>query len=152
MIVYDLTCICGYQFEAWFRGRADYDSQCQNGLLVCPECAGNDIHKILSPVSTVTHITPVINKTSEIVDAVPETVPSKKELEAFIETVSTYVKENYQDVGSNLAEKALKMHYGVEEHKRIRGCVSAQEEKMLADEGIELIKIPLPLDDTDQKN
>lgn len=151
MIVYDLTCICGYQFEAWFRGRADYDSQYQNGLLVCPECAGNDIHKILSPVSTVTHSTPVIKKTSEV-DAVPDSVPSKNEIEQFIKTVSTYVKENYQDVGSNLAEKALKMHYGVEEHKKIRGSATAQEEKMLADEGIELIKLPLPVDETEFEN
>jgi hypothetical protein len=36
------------------------------------------------------------------------------------------------------------MHYGVEEPRNIRGTTTEAEEKMLRDEGIQFIKIPLP--------
>ena len=148
MIIYDLTCICGYQFEAWFENRSDYDEQCKSDLLQCPDCGGTAIHKILSPVAGVKHSTSVAKKPSSSIYE-PAQLPGEKEVKEFIETVSTYVKENYEDVGTNLAEKALKMHYGVEEEKKIRGVATAQEEKMLLDEGIELVKFPLPINEAE---
>jgi len=52
MIVYDLACECGYIFEGWFQDRDDFVAQQEAGLLNCPDCGGNTIRKILSPVTT----------------------------------------------------------------------------------------------------
>lgn len=151
MIVFDLTCMCGSQFEAWFQDRLDYDTQREKGLLECPECGGRDIHKILSAVAGRKSLaSPSKMSDSSVYEPTP--IQSEQEVKELINTLSRYVKENYQDVGSRLAEKALKMHFGVEESKKIRGVVTAKEEQMLADEGIELVKIPMPLDDTENKN
>ncbi|MGD9072079.1 MAG: DUF1178 family protein, partial [Desulfobacterales bacterium] len=44
----------------------------------------------------------------------------------------------------DFTKEALKMHYGVTEQRNIRGTSSPEEEKILKEEGIEFIKIPIP--------
>jgi hypothetical protein len=55
-----------------------------------------------------------------------------------------YVEKNFDNVGSEFANEALKMHYGVKEPRNIRGTSTEQEEKTLKDEGIDFLKIPVP--------
>ena len=142
MIVFDLACACGYQFEGWFQGHDDYEKQCRSGLLVCPVCNGRDIRKILSPVT--------VRSSRGIY--MPEGAPDNSEDKVALELLrglQNYVKKNFEDVGAKLAEEVLKIHYGVEKPRNIRGVATEQEEKMLAEEGIELTKIPLQSDDED---
>jgi len=47
-------------------------------------------------------------------------------------------------VGSGFAEVAIRMHNGEEEKRNIKGTTTGDEEKMLKEEGIHFIKIPLP--------
>lgn len=47
-------------------------------------------------------------------------------------------------MGPQLAQEALKIHYGVEAPRNIRGVTTAEEEKTLEKEGINLLKLPLP--------
>jgi hypothetical protein len=61
-----------------------------------------------------------------------------------MEKIVSFVKENFEDVGSDFAKEALKMHYGVSDPRNIRGQSSAQEEETLREEGIDFFKIPLP--------
>ena len=49
MIVFDLACTCGFQFEGWFRDHEDFSAQGRAGLLQCPSCGGSAIRKLLSP-------------------------------------------------------------------------------------------------------
>ena len=63
-----------------------------------------------------------------------------------------YVEHNFEDVGSELAEKSLKIHFGLEEPKNIRGVVSEDEEKMLIQEGIKLLKVPMFQKKTEDEN
>jgi hypothetical protein len=63
-----------------------------------------------------------------------------------------YVERNFEDVGTQFAEKTLKIHYGVEDAKNIRGVVSEEEEKVLNKEGITLLKIPMLKKDQDTGN
>lgn len=65
---------------------------------------------------------------------------------AILRSLQNYIVENFEDVGVNLAEKSLKIYYGVDEVRNIRGVATSDEEKMLKKEGIELLKIPLPAD------
>jgi hypothetical protein len=58
--------------------------------------------------------------------------------------VIDYIKKNFDDVGTDFAKEALKMHYGVTDKRNIKGSATAEEEKTLKDEGIEFVKLPFP--------
>jgi hypothetical protein len=47
-------------------------------------------------------------------------------------------------VGNKFAETALKIHYGDEEKRNIKGTSTPQEEENLKEEGVQFIKISLP--------
>ena len=137
MIVFDLSCECGLQFEGWFRNADDLQRQQKEGLLSCPSCQGNQVRKILSPVAGSSK--DGRNEVSAV------SGPSVEEAAAeVLSSLQNYVTSNYEDVGSKLAEESLKMHYGLEEPRNIRGVSTEEEEKVLKKEGIEILKIPMP--------
>ena len=63
-----------------------------------------------------------------------------------------YVDKNFDDVGTEFATEALKMHYNVIEKRNIKGSATVQEEKILKEEGIGFFKIPFPKIDDEKKN
>ena len=143
MIVYDLACTCGSIFEGWFQDRDEFLNQREAGLISCPDCGGNEIRKILSPVSVRTsHPSP-----SAAVGKDEDSNVSAAEVVTALRIIRRYVEKNFEDVGTKLAEKSLKIHYGIEEPRNIRGVVSAEEEKILEQEGIELLKVPIVSED-----
>jgi hypothetical protein len=143
MIVYDLSCECGSIFEGWFQDRGTFISQQESGLLVCPQCGSNAVRKILSPVSVGrSPVTASIHASKGQKDG----VTAEAVLQA-LHTLQKFVENNFEDVGSRLAEESLKIHYGVQEPRNIRGVASETEEKILEREGIELLKIPVIIKD-----
>ena len=60
--------------------------------------------------------------------------------------MSDFVGTHFEDVGTDFAKEALKMHYQVSEQRNIRGVSTAQEEEVLKQEGIEFFKLPVPTD------
>ncbi len=148
MIVFDLACACGYWFEGWFHDRADYERQERAGLLQCPACGGNQVHKILSPVAFHgggRHGAPPVSGDAPDTNR-PQAEELRQAVEAFGRALKRYVEKNFEDVGPRFAETALKIHYGVDEARNIRGVASEAEEEMLRKEGVEFISIPLPRD------
>ena len=142
MIIFELACRCGFEFEGWFRDHEDYAAQHRSGLLTCPECGGAGIRKILSPVALHTGSG----------DGGPgEKSPRREVAEAAIallRSVGSFVEKNFEDVGHGLAQEALKMLYGTAESRNIRGEATPDEEKILNREGIRLLKVPvLPEDE-----
>jgi hypothetical protein len=135
MISFDLACVCGFQFEGWFQCHGDFTDQINRGLVECPGCKCNQIHKVLSPVS--------IRRSGPRETVQVPSSDSSMSTEVVIRAISEYVEKNFENVGANLAEKALKMRYGVEETRNIRGVASSEEEKMLKKEGIDLLKVPV---------
>jgi hypothetical protein len=147
MIVYDLSCECGSIFEGWFQDRGNFASQQESGLLVCPQCGSNVVRKILSPVSA--GRSPV-TASFHAADVQKGGVTAETVLQA-LHTLQKFVENNFEDVGSRLTEESLKIHYGVQEPRNIRGFASEAEEKILEREGIELLKIPVIVKD-DKRN
>jgi hypothetical protein len=68
----------------------------------------------------------------------------EKNLKKIGKEIIDYVEKNFDDVGCDFAKEALKIHYGVEEPRNIRGVSTKAEEKMLKEEGIDFVKIPMP--------
>jgi len=140
MIVFDLSCSCGCQFEGWFGGRDDFEEQLRKGILQCPACGGFEVHKILSPVT--------VQKSSSGSWATepqtnPQSVSGADHALKILQAVSRLVRINFEDVGTRLAEESLRMHYGIEKSRNIRGVATEEEERMLREEGIELLKVPI---------
>lgn len=143
MIVFDLACVCGFVFEGWFQDRQDFIAQRKADLLVCPKCGGREIQKILSPVHLQCGPEAAGKKVSE-----PRADNKPEERDArLLKMVQDYVEKNFEDVGAGLAEESLKIHYGVEKPRNIRGVTTEEEEKILKEEGIKLLKIPMPVKD-----
>ena len=141
MIVFDLACLCGYQFEGWFQDHDDFCRQREEGLLVCPECGSSNVRKIMSAVAVRTgggFTGHGDNETEQNTEAAVMQAAA-----TFLEKVQKYIEKNFEDVGTKFPEEALKIHYGVKEARNIRGVATPEEEKILKKEGVELLKIPM---------
>ncbi|MBA2849254.1 DUF1178 family protein [Thermosulfuriphilus ammonigenes] len=132
MIVFDLSCENNHVFEGWFADRASYEEQVAKGLINCPFCGSQKIRKILSPVA--------IKKSRD--SQHQASTPEAKMLNVLYQ-ISRYVEKNFEDVGARFAEEALKIHYGIEEPRAIRGVATEEEEKILKEEGVEFLKVPV---------
>ncbi len=145
MIVFDLACACGCRFEGWFHDRADYERQEREGLLQCPACGGHQVCKALSPVAF--HGGGHGRKPAAAgADAAAQEGGDllRQAVDAFGRALRRYVERHFEDVGTRFAETALRMHYGVDEARNIRGVASEAEEEMLRKEGVEFLSISLP--------
>jgi hypothetical protein len=58
--------------------------------------------------------------------------------------MARYVVEHTEDVGRSFAEEARRIHYQEAPERSIRGQTSAEEAQALAEEGIEILSMPLP--------
>ncbi len=138
MIAFDLCCENDHTFEVWFSDSKEYERQKDQGLLVCPVCGSHEVRKILSPVA--------LHKGTKNRPVAPagEGQDSHKALEQFLYKIYKVIEKNTEDVGTDFAKEALKMHYGVTEPRNIRGVATESEEKLLKEEGISFMKIPVP--------
>ena len=136
MIVFDLKCLQGHKFEGWFDDSKAFEDQKVSGLLTCPVCNNADISKIPTAFS--------------IKSSHPAQTPAlpQKELAKLEKTLTAFIENNFDNVGSQFATEALKIHYGVSEPRNIRGTSTLEEEKTLKEEGITFIKIPVVSEDS----
>ena len=139
MIAFDLQCSNGHAFEGWFEDGNAYDEQNRKELISCPVCNDTSINKILSVFA--------IKKSYQPATA---DLARQAEIADFSNKVTDFIVKNFDDVGTEFTKEALKMHYGVSEPRNIRGVSTSEEEKTLKKEGIQFLKIPMPVSqDTD---
>jgi hypothetical protein len=130
MMVLDLKCSKEHHFEGWFTSSENFCRQKELGEIRCPICDDNQISQVLSPVT--------IKRNTHVDQGKEEILDPQKNLEEFYK----YIDENFEEVGSEFAKEALKIHYGVADKRNIRGTSTEEEEKTLQKEGIEFYKIP----------
>ena len=171
MKVLDLQCALGHSFEGWFGSQADYDTQRERGLVTCPVCNDSEITKMLSaPRLNLGHgSAPVVPqgqgggqeagaataakvheiRSEEVASAVPAAQsemaqPSLQQIQAAMMNMVRHVMANTEDVGTQFAEEARKIHYGEREERNIRGQATRAETEALIDEGIDVLALPVP--------
>ena len=132
MIAYDLQCVNGHAFEGWFEDSEAYQAQKKKKLIACPACNTTRVSRI--PSTFAIKSSPIPQKGSLEVE----------NLKKVGKEIVDFVEKNFDDVGCDFAKEALKIHYGVEEPRNIRGVSTKEEEKMLKEEGIDFLKIPMP--------
>lgn len=131
MIAYDLQCSRGHVFEGWFDDEAAFLSQQRQGLITCPVCNDLSIARIPS--------------TFAIRSTGGGGGPAAADPERLVRHVATFIRDHFEDVGSDFAKEALKIHYGVGTPRNIRGSSTPQEEETLRQEGVAFLKIPVPV-------
>jgi hypothetical protein len=154
MKVLDLQCSHGHAFEGWFASHEDYESQRERGLLTCPVCNDAEVNKKLSaprlnlgrsaePVVLVADA-PEAASAAPAAPA-PQAMPAlPQELQAAMLKMVRHVMANTEDVGTQFAEEARKIHYGEADNRNIRGQASREETEALLDEGIDILPLPMP--------
>ncbi|SHN00632.1 DUF1178 family protein [Roseibium suaedae] len=73
--------------------------------------------------------------------------PAYREMLESLKTIRRKVIESSENVGSNFAEEARKIHYGEAEERNIYGQTSPQDARDLLDEGISVLPLPELPDD-----
>jgi hypothetical protein len=134
MIAYDLKCGRGHVFEGWFDDYQAFRSQRKKGLVTCPVCNDASVRRIPSTFSI----------RSADGGATPGRDGGQVDPEQVSRKIVDFVEKNFDNVGTDFAKEALKMHYGVSEPRNIRGSSTDTEEETLRKEGIEFFKLPIP--------
>ncbi len=159
MILYNLVCAKGHEFESWFAGSAAYDRQAKRGLVECPVCGSTKVEKaLMTPrLARTRKLTPTASETPEpaaasepVVPAAPEPPapvavisPQERELRTKLRELREHLVKNAENVGQRFPEEARKMHYGEKEHRSIYGTASPDDAKALHEEGIEFAPLPV---------
>lgn len=131
MISFNIRCGNDHVFEAWFNSGAAYDEQAAAGEVACPECG--DTHVAKAPMA------PRINagkSRQAMTNLSPET------LRQALVVLHHHVEKNTDDVGDRFAEEARRIHYGETEKRNIRGVATDDEVRELAEEEIEVYRLP----------
>jgi hypothetical protein len=145
MIVYDIVCPQGHVFEAWFGSSADFDDQRGRGLLSCPVCGAGEVDKaVMAP-----NVAPKGNSRPDPVPVPVHNASSPpaemKALLAAMARAQAKMLEGSEDVGRRFADEARAIHDGDADSRTIHGQATLEEAKALAEDGVPVMPLPLPI-------
>ena len=126
MIVFDLICRDGGEtFEAWFRSNADFDEQLGAGLVRCPFCESAQVAK--APMAP--------------------RVPRKGAADplAKLAALQAEMLKGSRWVGNEFTDTARAMHSGEIEPGLVHGNATLADAKSLAEDGVPVTPLPLPV-------
>jgi len=149
MIHYQLRCSRGHEFDGWFSDSAAFDKQAKRGLVECPVCADVKVTRAMMAPAVATRDAPpaAVEKprATETQATPPAPVAGGKmpaHLRAMLQHMRAEIEKHCDYVGPAFAEEARKMHHGESEKRGIYGETTPSEAETLAEEGIEVSRIP----------
>lgn len=147
MIHYTLRCRAEHAFDGWFKDSAAFDAQSESGLVTCPECGDSSITRALMAPAI-----PRKGKRAKEVDPPAETPPAPPaekaatglpdQVRAVLQRMRADIERTSDYVGPDFADEARRIHRGETEKRNIYGESTADQAEALADEGIEVARIP----------
>lgn len=149
MIHYQLRCAAEHEFDGWFSSSASFDAQASRGLVECPTCGSGKVERALMAPAVPKKGRPLRRKRkpeqpgpkAEVPMAVAgEGVPDH--VRAMLQKLRSEVERNCDYVGDEFAEEARRIHNGEADARGIYGEATPDEAEALAEEGIEVAKIP----------
>jgi hypothetical protein len=144
MKVLNLRCAHRHGFEGWFASEQDWLQQLESGLVACPLCNDTAVERMPSaPRLNFGATAPVAPAPAATVAASPEQPPAAHLQQLWLQAVR-HVMARTEDVGERFPEEARKIHYGEAESRGIRGQATPEQRAELADEGIEVLALPVP--------
>ena len=163
MIHYQLQCRQGHGFDGWFNGSASFEMQASAGLLECPICGDVTVERALMAPAVARKgnagralARPDAAAPAEAAPAAAAPVPAADppadppalagrlpdHLRATQQRLRAEVEKNCDYVGSPFADEARRIHRGESDRRGIYGEASPGEAEALAEDGIEIARIP----------
>jgi len=156
MIHYQLRCSQAHEFDGWFANSAGFDRQAKRGLVECPVCGDVKVSRALMAQSVSTRGALSAPAEAEAPSPPPAATPPvpaplpapmaggrmPAHLRAMLQHMRAEVEKHCDYVGPQFADEARKMHRGESEKRGIYGESTPDEAEALADEGIEISRIP----------
>lgn len=142
MKVLNLRCHQDHAFEGWFASETDFQDQVERGVVECPLCGSPQVHRLPSAprLNLSGARAPAVDTSAQASDSAPDTANMQAQ---WLHMVGQ-VMRNTEDVGERFPEEARRIHYGESPNRGIRGQASPAQRAELADEGIEVVALPLP--------
>ncbi|MEO9167338.1 MAG: DUF1178 family protein [Aestuariivirga sp.] len=140
MIRYDLVCDKGHEFDGWFSSSDAFDKQVLHDAVECTYCGSVKIEKQLMAPG----IPAKSNRKSDVVPLHSGPAdPRMAEMMQVMRDFRKHVDATSEDVGSNFAEEARKIHYKEVAERGIRGQATKDEAIELIEEGIAVHPLPV---------
>lgn len=144
MIHYQLRCREDHQFDGWFKDSAAFEQQAGRRLVSCPECGDTEVNRAL--------MAPALGRKRATIDqggTAQKAVPEEKagaglpdQVRAVLQRIRAEVERTSDYVGPAFAEEARRIHRGEGEQRSIYGETTAEQAEALAEDGIEVARIP----------
>jgi hypothetical protein len=159
MIHYQLQCTDGHGFDGWFKDSQSFEQQAKRGLLACPVCGGTKVERALmtpsvprkgntrtevvaapAPAPVPANPAPATAATTTAPAVVGGTMPDH--MRAMLQRLRAEVEKSCDYVGHEFADEARRIHRGESNRRGIYGEASPAESEALAEEGIDVARIP----------
>lgn len=146
MKVLNLCCAHGHGFEGWFASEDDFLGQNERHDIACPLCSDTAITRLPSAPRLNLSGARAPAATDVAASGAPEPLAASAaaDLHAMWIKSVRQVMKNTEDVGERFPEEARRIHYGETAQRGIRGQANADERAALAEEGIEVLQLPMP--------
>ncbi len=149
MIHYQLRCSDGHAFDGWFKDSAGFDQQAQAGLLSCPICSDVHVVRALMAPSVGRKRTDMVLDSTTAKPVAPPAVgvggspgALPDQMRAVLQRIRAEVEAKCDYVGAGFAAEARRIHAGDSPARAIYGETSPDQAERLADDGIEVTRIP----------
>jgi hypothetical protein len=160
MIHYNVRCSHDHEFDGWYKDSAAFDQLAKRGLLECPVCGDVKVQRaMMAPAVSTRQALPAPPQTPSppAPTPAPETAPTVQpptppvtmaggplpdQMRAMLQRMRAEVEKRCDYVGPSFAEEARKIHNGDAEPRGIYGEATPEQAEALADDGIEVARIP----------
>ena len=128
MIRFDLKCENGHAVDSWFGSGADFDKLMSAGMISCAICGSSDVSKAI--------MAPRVAKAER-----PLSAPASPAEQA-VKELRKKVEDSADNVGTDFANEARRIHDGDAPERPIYGEAKIEEAKSLIDDGIPVAPLP----------
>jgi len=146
MIVYDLECDRGHRFEGWFASADDFGAQRDQGLLECPSCGAKEVLRV--PSAARINMGAMMPAPAQAAPVAPVEGTEGRDPIAIAQMLYSRMLDalltKSEDVGKDFPAEARRIHRAEVPKRAIRGQASEEEHDALVEEGIPVIRLPVP--------
>jgi hypothetical protein len=136
MIVFDLRCSGDHVFEAWFASSSAFEDQRARGLVMCPVCGAVEVEKAVMAPRVAAK-----GNSSAAAAAKPDIAGMMRA----IATAQAAALKQSRWVGSDFADEARAIHNGEKPDTLIHGQATREEARALAEDGVPIAPLLVPV-------
>jgi hypothetical protein len=156
VIHYQLRCSAEHEFDGWFADSVGFEKQAKRGLIECPTCGDVKVTRaMMAPAVTTRDLdsaprplpsppSALAATTAPLPPAVATAAAARMpaQLRAMLQHMRAEIEKHCDYVGPSFADEARRMHHGKSDRRGIYGETTPDEAESLAEEGIEVSRIP----------